>query len=54
MIDFSKVVGITNADLPDGYTLLRYIESTGTQYIDTGLSLPYGWRIKGKILDIYS
>ena len=24
-------------DLPDGYTELQYIESTGTQYIDTGI-----------------
>ena len=26
----------SNAGLPGGYTLLSYIESTGTQYIDTG------------------
>ena len=25
------------ADLPAGYTQLEYIESTGTQYIDTGI-----------------
>ena len=25
--------------LPSGYTLLEYIESTGTQYIDTGVTL---------------
>ena len=25
------------SDLPDGYTRLSYIQSTGTQYIDTGL-----------------
>ena len=24
-------------DLPAGYTELQYIESTGTQYIDTGI-----------------
>ena len=24
--------------LPDGYTLLEYIETTGTQYIDTGIT----------------
>ena len=29
--------------LPSGYTQLEYIESTGTQYIDTGLSLPEGF-----------
>ena len=37
-------------ELPAGYTQLEYIESTGTQYINTLLSLPRGWRIKGKLL----
>lgn len=36
--------------LPSGYTQLEYIESTGTQYINTGLSLPKGFRIKGKLM----
>lgn len=31
--------------LPDGYTRLEYIESTGTQYIDTGLKWKYGYSI---------
>ena len=31
--------------LPDGYTELEYIESSGTQWIDTGLRMPY-FRIK--------
>lgn len=35
--------------LPSGYTQLEYIESTGTQYIDTGLSLPSGFRFVGDI-----
>ena len=35
--------------LPSGYTKLEYIESTGTQYIDTGLSSPKGCRVKTKI-----
>lgn len=30
--------------LPSGYKALEYIEGTGTQYIDTGLSMPYGFR----------
>lgn len=29
---------ITETPLPSGYTRLQYIESTGTQYIDTGIS----------------
>jgi len=29
--------------LPNGYQLLSYIESTGTQYIDTGYSAPEGF-----------
>lgn len=32
--------------LPSGYTKLEYIESTGTQYIDTGVSAPAGMRVK--------
>lgn len=30
---------ITDRTLPDGYTELEYLESTGTQYIDTGINL---------------
>lgn len=41
---------VTKPILPDSYTQLEYIESTGTQYINTLLSLPHGWRIKGKLL----
>lgn len=29
--------------LPEGYTEVEYIESTGTQYIDTGISAPNGF-----------
>ncbi len=32
--------------LPDGYTELQYIESTGTQYIDTGITLGGGTNYK--------
>lgn len=31
--------------LPDGYTEVQYIQSTGTQYVDTGISAPNGFRI---------
>ena len=31
----SMIGGVDLADLPDGYTQLEYIESSGTQYIDT-------------------
>ena len=31
------VFGVTAAGLPSDYTRLEYIESTGTQYVDTGL-----------------
>ena len=35
----SKTVNLTKQgdDLPSGYTQLKYLESTGTQYIDTGV-----------------
>lgn len=32
--------GTEQRNLPDGYTQLEYIESTGTQYIDTGVTTP--------------
>lgn len=32
--------------LPSGYIKLEYIESTGTQYIDTGVSAPEGMRVE--------
>ena len=35
--------------LPSGYTELEYIESTGTQYIDTGVSAPEGCRVQCKV-----
>jgi len=36
--------------LPDGYTQLEYIQSTGTQYIDSGISGAVGYRYVGKTL----
>lgn len=38
MVDETKA---SSVKLPDGYTQLEYIESTGTQYIDTGVKLNY-------------
>ena len=35
--------------VPDGYTQLEYIESTGTQYIQTAISNPNGFRFIGDI-----
>ena len=39
--------GWTVRGLPDGYTRLQYIESTGTQYIDTGINI--GENIQTKV-----
>lgn len=41
---------ITNDGLPAGYLKLTYIESTGTQWIDTGYSFPRGFRFVGSVL----
>ncbi len=43
-------------DLPVGYTQLQYIESTGTQYIDTGFSPDANTRVdyKGQLLQFAS
>lgn len=35
--------------LPSGYTQVKYIESTGTQYINTGVSAPSGFRFVGTV-----
>ena len=37
VFDRYKFVPTEQADLPEGYTQLEYIESSGTQYIDTGV-----------------
>lgn len=37
--------GMRYKDLPSGFTRLSYIESTGTQYIDSGFSNETGFRI---------
>ena len=45
----------TQQILPTGFTALEYIESTGTQYIDTGIklnSLSYGYHVKFLLNDI--
>ncbi len=34
-----QVMGAVSRNLPSDYTLLQYLESTGEQYIDTGLQL---------------
>ena len=34
--------------LPPGYTPLDYLQSSGTQYLDTGISAPNGFRFVGK------
>ena len=36
--------------LPSGYKRLEYIQSTGTQYIDTGLSFPNGYVFNGSVV----
>ena len=46
---YAVEVGNTHTILPAGYQRLEYIESTGTQYIDTGVSAPAGCRLKCKI-----
>lgn len=35
--------------LPSGYKRLEYIQSSGTQYIDTGLSAPTGMRVQCEV-----
>lgn len=37
VLDKYKFVPTEQVDLPEGYTQLEYIESSGTQYIDTGV-----------------
>lgn len=51
------LVSIAYSRLPEGYTELEYIESTGTQYIDQLLSMrgmDYGWYIDAEYTSDYS
>ena len=36
--------------LPNGFTEVEYLQSTGTQYIMSGLSMPNGFRVKGTLV----
>lgn len=45
----NSCLALSYSVLPYGYTELVYIESSGTQYINTGLTLPYGFRYEGDI-----
>lgn len=47
----TKGADITPAGLPTGYTEMKYIESTGTQYIDTGLKLNQDSKIEIELSD---
>lgn len=38
-----------NSRVPAGYTEVEWIQSTGTQYIDTGVSAPEGCRVQCKV-----
>ena len=40
---FQAVAGVEESQLPSGYTQLEYIESSGAQYIDTGLKPTQGY-----------
>ena len=42
---FQAVAGVEESQLPSGYTQLEYIESSGAQYIDTGLKPTQGYSI---------
>lgn len=44
------VVGGNNSGLPTGYTRLDYIESTGTQYIDTGVFPKGSYTVRVSVL----
>ncbi len=42
---YLTVLNFAKRDLPDGYTQVEYIESSGTQYIDTGFKPKYSSRV---------
>lgn len=49
-LNYLKLFGNTEQrNLPSEYTQIEYIETTGTQYIDTGIILPSTFHIKMKI-----
>lgn len=43
-----------DAFVPAGYTPLDYLQSSGTQYLDTGISAPNGFRFVGKARFIHA
>ena len=47
-----RYINNTSSVLPKGYTQLDYIESTGTQYIDTGINADYKLSLEIKLTDI--
>ena len=44
------VADLVEKELPDGYQKVDYIESTGTQYIDTKISAPLGYITKYDVI----
>ena len=47
---FFGIANAFSANLPSGYTELEYIESTGTQYIDTGIVGKSGVSVEAKFM----
>lgn len=50
----SFVAGTVPRKLPDGYTQVEYIQSSGTQYIDTGFKPKYDSRVVMDVSDLSS
>jgi len=44
-----RLIKESNRRVPKGFKEVEYIQSTGTQYIRSGLTMPNGFRIKGSI-----
>ena len=45
---------VSLSPLPEGYTVYEYIESSGTQYIDTGFKPTYASRVVAEVSDVQS
>lgn len=50
--DYKTYGNTVQSKLPDGYTQVDYIESSGTQYIDTGINADYKLSLDIKLTDI--
>lgn len=51
LIEIRRKLLMADPELPPTYTRVDYLQSSGTQYINTGLTYTYGYKVNIEILD---